>query len=87
MNAREGFRRIEIFYYRRWWVIVLVPAGAFLYRYLSGAAPLDIDPDLWFWLRPCFLSAISVFALIVGTWIVAGFLTPSDAAQSKRRSQ
>jgi hypothetical protein len=39
-----------------------------------------------FWLRPCFLSGVTVFLLMIATWIVGGFLAPSDKARPKNRS-
>lgn len=85
MNAREGFRRIARFYVLGWWgTAFLVPVAVFAYVYLTGPTPLNVDPGLWFWLRPCLLSAISIVLLMIASWIVAGFFSPSDGAPPQR---
>lgn len=74
MAAREGFRRIEIFYYRRWWIIAAAIPGIFLYRYLSQPMPMSANPTLWFFAKPFLLATVSLIGLMIASWVVAGFL-------------
>lgn len=78
MSAREGFRRIEIFYYRRWWIIAAAIPGIFLYRYLSQPMPVTANSALWYLAKPVLLATISVIGLMLAAWIAAGFLAPKS---------
>lgn len=76
MSAREGFRRIEIFYYRRWWIVAAAIPGIFLYRYLSQPMPVTANSALWFFAKPVLLAVVSLVGLMTAAWIAAGFFAP-----------
>jgi hypothetical protein len=65
-------------YAHRLWVVVLVPGGIFLYRWLDQPPPLSAEPAIWFWLKPAFLTLVSLFLLVMVSWIIAGFLVRED---------
>lgn len=83
MAVREGFGRMAYLYAHRLWVIALVP-GVLLYRWLDQPVPLGGDPRIWFWLKPAFLTLVCLFALVMVTWIVVGFLVREDDLPPRR---
>lgn len=86
MSVREGFRRMEVLYWRRWWIIVIAPPLIFAYRYLDRAMPRGADPTLWFLAKPVLFAVISVFGLMMLTWIVAGFIAePAEWEERLRK--
>lgn len=76
MSVREGFRRIEALYWRRWWLLLVAPAAMFAYRTFEQPAPIGVDPGLWFLAKPALLGILSTMGLALVAWIALGFFAP-----------
>lgn len=85
MSVREGFRRFEILYWRRWWLLLIAPAAMFTYRTLEQDPPLGIEPALWLIAKLVLFGALAALLLALLTWLGAGFF--AQPAEWERRLQ
>ena len=83
MSVREGFRRIEMLYWRRWWLIIVAPAVMFSYRILERPSPTGVDPGLWLAAKSVLLGVASTMTLAIVVWLILGFV--ADPAEWERR--
>lgn len=76
MSVREGFLRIEVLYWRRWWLLIVAPAVMFSYRILEQPAPFGMSPAVWLGAKAILLGAASMMTLAVIAWLILGFIAP-----------
>lgn len=87
MSVRLGFLRIELLYYRRWWLIIGAVPVIFAYRTLSQPAPVDVDPATWSMAKTLLLAILAFMALALATWIAFGFLAPVQEWEAQFAAQ
>ncbi|MCX7358901.1 MAG: hypothetical protein NT015_12275 [Alphaproteobacteria bacterium] len=79
MSVREGFLRIEVLYWRRWWLLIVAPAVMFAYRLLEQPAPFGMHPAVWLAAKAILLGAASMMTLALIAWLILGFIAPPAA--------
>lgn len=84
MSAREGFRRLVIFYNRRWWIILIAPAVLFLYTIFLQGPPRGVAPALWVAFGVALLGAVMLGLLAIALWVVFGFLAHDPSSPNWR---
>ncbi len=80
MSARDGFYRLAVIYVHRWWVVIIAPVSMFIYLQLKHRPP-EVDPAMWNLLGASLSTVLTVSALIIVWWVIAGFLKPEPKVE------